>query len=396
MLNFSHYWQTVNRHFGFQAHLALVPDTRKRPHYSVKQILTVLAVSLAWGARSQLQMERWLSRTPALRAYCGLRGKTPTADTLVNVADKLEARALHQQLGFLWHRLHQMKALPKEGVWLAVDGTGMSPGRKRPAGPVMGVVASVVGTVLQGAVGLARRPGTVGKETGELTAAHKLLEVIATEAAFLPIQGVITDALYTNRPWFEAVRGKGWHFICRLRNEQLLVFRDARGLFESSLAPPWKKRVVHFDTQWFLWEWQETDGFEAFADFPEPVRVIRLRQTKISKRGQALSASEELWVVTSLPSSALGARKVLELMRSRWDIEVGTFRNVKRVWNLEVIATTHGAACEVFWLMALMIQLLMMWYLYRHLHRFDPELWTLQEILEEFYATGTRALSRTG
>jgi hypothetical protein len=397
MVHFRNFWNAVNTHFQLEHLLRRVTDSRVNPHYQGFQLLNLLFGAFCWGFKSLLQLERTL-RNPhkngILKWLARLSSQDkPTADTLKNYASAADPEPLRDFLCTIWHRLRAMKAVTRP-VWIALDGTGLSQKRKRPDGPVLGVAAMVVNDLINGTLNFYRRPGNQGKETGELTVAYRLVEKLATEFSFLNVAGVVVDALYCNGPFFRRVRDKGWHVVCRLKREDMIVFQDAYGLLKDRRFFPLKTATFSTGTSRCRWEYQEVADLETFPGLEEAVRVIRLFQTPLTKQGKPTGKTEELWVVTTLTLREADALAVLQVMRSRWDIEVDGFRDLKRTMHLHVIATTEPRACEVLWLVAMITQLLLNWFLSRRLRDRFPMTKARYEVFEDLWYTARMMMEK--
>lgn len=361
-LHFRTAWQKVNRQFHLEDALATVKDSRRRPHYPGQHLLIYLLAGFLTGCEGLEGVQRLLRKSPWLHRLLGGPPKTPVADTFVNYGDTVDASTLQALFPPVWRTLQRLHKVPTQ-VWMAFDGTGMCLKRKKAIAPVYGVAAWLITGPLKGLLGFVRRPGQEGHGTGELTGAKTLFTWVREQYTFLKLKGVVVDALYCNRPFFQQCWDAKIAFICRLRNEEFHLFQDALGLWKGGLFEAVQEQVIRSGSHRYRWRFQEAEGFEAFDPADPPVRVIRLEQVALTVRNEPTGTPEVLWLVTSLPAAELKAEAVLKLMRARWEIEVGAFRTLKHTFHLEPLAPTRPYACEIFWLLGFLAALLLAWFL---------------------------------
>ena len=139
------------------------------------------------------------------------------------------------------------------------------------------------------------RPGE-----GEVIAAKRLLDrVIQHYGRFF--DGIVTDALYLEAPFFNFCLDHGKHVIAVIKGEQRALLQDAQGLFAGMEPGLWDEpgRRTRF------WD---AEGFTSVEGVKRPLRVLHAHETLTQRKRIARQWTETVedhhwWWATTVPLS---------------------------------------------------------------------------------------------
>ena len=182
----------------------------------------------------------------------------------------------------------------------------------------------------------------------ELAAARRLLErgISRFPRAFDLLTG---DALYACAPIFKLLLHREKHALMVLKDDRRDLLQDARALF-ASLPPRIEVHGATTSEQWDL------DGFTSWPSLNLPVRVLRSRETTLSRQrqGPVWRQTESLhdWIwVSTIPSATLGTHRAVALGHARWQIEEYGFNELVNHWHANHYFHHHPVSITAFWLL---------------------------------------------
>jgi hypothetical protein len=259
-------------------------------------------------------------------------GELPSADTLGRVAEQIDSNSLREVLVDFYRELRRKKALPKlsDGlIALAFDGHESTASYLQSC--------SGCGTRMVGKDGDRRTQyyhrfvfcSLVGKDyhlfldvepirpgEGEVVAARRLyhrVHPLYSRAYDI----VVGDAIYLEGPFFQDAIDRKKDVLAVLKREDLNLFEDAEALFDER-EPEVLKRRGRENRCWDL------EGFTSFPTVEAPLRVVKALETSRVKRHLTGEMEENVarWMwATTISAQRATTKDVIDLGRSRWDIE---------------------------------------------------------------------------
>jgi hypothetical protein len=215
------------------------------------------------------------------------------------------------------------------------------------------------------------------EDEGELTGAKRLVENLCQ--SFRHFADVIAvDALYMNQPFLSLVLSRGIDVVVRMKDERLLIMKDARGLFENREPNYiWEEKMGNQTKQVEVWQ----DRF-SFGDLDHPLSVYRFRET--IKNAKKEDESKEIWVATSLDrNSEEDAKMIRRIIHKRWDIENCAFHQLKTYWNINhCFVHQPNAIVAILWLILIVFNLFHI-FIFCSVHHFDQWNMTRKEVIED-------------
>jgi hypothetical protein len=218
---------------------------------------------------------------------------------------------------------------------------------------------------------------TLNCDWHELTDGH-VAEVTALERVpVTPGDVLLGDRNFLTHRGTKAVMDQGGHILVRLRWSHPAMV-DKRGKkanalgFARTLRPnqvgDWQVELVDPQTD------ARVPGRIVALRLPHPLAqkaAIRRAKNKSRKPDpRSIESCEYTFIFTTLPESALSARKVLELYRHRWQVEL-VFKRLKQI--LEIGNLPHKRRDRgVSWIMAKLILALLLEKLHRQAMTFSP------------------------
>jgi hypothetical protein len=180
----------------------------------------------------------------------------------------------------------------------------------------------------------------------EVAAALRLLDRVVRQypRAFDLVQG---DALYADPRFFHWAIQHGKYALAVLKDDRRDLLQDARRLFED--IPPTSVRDGNC-----LRECWDLEGFTTWPQAQTPVRVVRSRQTRLTRRqlnGQVQMQTTEWFWVTTLPTAQASTGAVVQIGHHRWDIENQGFNELVNQYHADHVYRHEPIAMLVFWLL---------------------------------------------
>lgn len=213
---------------------------------------------------------------------------------------------------------------------------------------------------------------------GEQTAALRLLKNLYREQC--RYADIITfDSLYASAPVINEVLEQNKIAVIRVKKENYHIIQDAAGLFAG--RSPDYDRVLSLKSSWYdedragqkyrylvkLWD---GEGFESWKGVKAPLRVLKVEETRVNHRLEALDDPLITFVVTTAGKDTVPAETLWRILHRRWDIENKTFHDLKTYWGFG-----HGyhheeeAFMAMRWLIVIAVNLFNLFY-YRRLHHY--------------------------
>jgi hypothetical protein len=343
----------------WDAPLEAIRDGRKQGRIPA---LTIVRAVLAMGfcRLGSLNALGQTKLSPFWRQWLG--GNLPSPDTIGRVACLVDVEGVRALGHHLYDRLKRGKALvpPPHGLIAAVvDAHEMHATYKRHCpGCLERRIQTAQGERIQSyhrvvAVTLVARdlrlmldaePILPGED--EVAAALRLLDRVIRQypRAFDLIQG---DALYADPRFFHWAIQHGLYAMAVLKDDRRDLLQDAGRLFED--VPPTSARDGHC-----LRECWDLEGFTTWPQVKVPVRVIRSRETRSTRRQldrQVHTQTTEWFWVTTLPKSQASTGAVVQIGHRRWDIENQGFNELVNQYHADHIYRHEPTAMLVFWLL---------------------------------------------
>ncbi len=292
-------------------------------------------------------------------------GELPSADTLGRVPALIDPGALRGVLVDFYRNLRKNKALPKLDsglVALAFDGHESTTsflrqcsgcgerqvgkkGERRTQYYHRSVFCSLVGKDYHLFLDVEPiRPGE-----GEVVAARRLYDRVH------PLYSkaydiVVGDALYLEGPFFQDAIDRKKDVMAVLKREDLNLFKDAEALFDE-MEPVVFKRRGRQNRCWDL------EGFTSFPTVKAPLRVVKALETSRVKRQRTGKVEENVtrWMwATTLSAQWGGTKDVVDIGRSRWDIENRGFNEGANHYKIDHVYRHEPNAMVVIFLLAML------------------------------------------
>ena len=214
---------------------------------------------------------------------------------------------------------------------------------------------------------------------GEQRVAIRLLDWLYTQFKHF-VDILVFDAGFAGAPVLQTALGYGYHVIVALRDERMLIVRDALGLFQHR-APDLRfehKRSDSVQVRVTIWD---EENFSSWEAIPQIQRVVYVEEVELTGRHQG--RLRRLMVGTDLTQGQVGSQSIWKMAHARWVIENTGFHEAKGQWKLDhcYVHTAVGIQA-VIWLMMLGINLFRM-YVERHsLRAFVASQLTRSEVAE--------------
>lgn len=350
-------------------------DARSQPRIATSVIVRSLLVMVVTRLGSLNAVEQTRSSL-FWRRFLG--DALPSADTLGRVATQVHPDSLRRALRELYTCLKRNKALPPpwHGLMaLVLDGhESHSTEHRHCSGCLERRISTTHGERIQyyhrhvTAMLLGRdfpvlldaEPQRLGED--EIAAALRLLKRLLN---LLPraFDVVLGDALYTDPRLYNFLLDHGKDALTVLKNENRDLLADARALFET----PSPQRSTKGSTTREVWDLQ---GFTTWPQVCQPVRVVRSRETTLSRRqldGQVREQEADWMWVTTLSANRASTPAVVDLGHARWKIENQGFNETTNRWGADHVYKHHSAAILIFCLMTMLAFNLFYTFFYRNL-----------------------------
>lgn len=343
-------------------HLQAVQDDRPRPQIPTRAIVRALVVMFL-GRLGSLHALEQTRPSSFWRTWLGTR--LPSADSMGRICSLMDLQGLREVIHHVYTRLKRTKALepPPHGLMLAVlDGHETTSSRKRCCpGCCRRIVHTKRGDVVEyyhryavlrlvgGRLSMMLDAEPVAPGEDELAAARRLLERVLAmyPRAFDVVAG---DALYANTQWFRFVVSRGKDALAVLKDNRPNLIDDARSLFAALAGIELSAGKVNR----LCWDF---DGFTAWPELAEQVRVVRSLETRMVRRqltGQLEQMRSDWMWVTTLSQSRASTQAVVNMGHERWSIENQGFNELANRWHSGHVYKHHPTAMLAFYLLAML------------------------------------------
>lgn len=387
----------VSKVYGLVQQLNSVKDGRVHPQVPLKQILATIILSIVVNAHSFNLMESLLKRQ-YFNKVLGKKEVKGSADTFGYALERADVNQL-KKINYHLIRTARYGKVFQGGTIdgftvAAVDGTEVlrtksehwrcEKCRKTVRTKDDGTTQIDYHENLVGAAYVGRPPNLIlGLERilpgeGEQTAALRLLKNLYREQC--RYADIITfDSLYASAPVINEVLEQNKIAVIRVKKENYHIIQDAAGLFAG--RSPDYDRVLSLKSSWYdedragqkyrylvkLWD---GEGFESWKGVKAPLRVLKVEETRVNHRLEALDDPLITFVVTTAGKDTVPAETLWRILHRRWDIENKTFHDLKTYWGFG-----HGyhheeeAFMAMRWLIVIAVNLFNLFY-YRRLHHY--------------------------
>jgi len=314
---------------GWEKPLDAVTDARRQAQIPTRSILRSVAVMLfcLLGSLNALEQTR-----PSRFWHKWLGRQLPSADTIGRVCALTDVQAVRRVQYQVYGRLKRNKALPDlvPGLSLAVmDGhESHATYRQHCDGCLERTIHTEAGDRLQyyhryvavqlvsGGFCLALDVEPMRPGEDEVATALRLLDRVVQDypRAFDVISG---DAKYADPRFFHWALDHGKHALAVLKDDRRDLLQDAQSLFagqEPSTVRDGSVRRACWDLE----------GFRTWPQVGVPVRVVRSRETRTTRRqldGEMEEVLSDWTWVTTIPASLASTGAVVRMGHDRWSIE---------------------------------------------------------------------------
>lgn len=320
--------------------------------------------SCQMGSLNELEQTRLL---PSWKKYLKL-DMLPQADTMGDVASKMDSDQLRSMMKSIYRQLKRNKAL-KSGfhdnlTFLVVDGHESSCSYLRSCehclerevstakGPKTQYYHRYAGAMLISAKGVCIPLDIEMQQAGEdeVACATRLIHRLCQ---YYPraFDVVMADGLYARASFFKTIVSLGKQAVAVLKDDRRELIKEARS--RCAATEPYHF-VRENGAKTMAWDLEDCRNW---MQLDMPVRVVRTIE-KVSTRRQETgeieeSISEWLWVAT-IPKKMVSTEMFVEVAHHRWDIENKEFNELCTYWHLDHVYKHDLTAIIVFTLMTLL------------------------------------------
>ncbi len=350
----------VNKVYRLNQQLTAIKDGRITPQVLLSEILAVIIFGLLTGATSFNHLENLLlggyfdkllgkkkARGSADTFGYALARTKPEAFGAVN--DLLIGRARRNKTfsggtidGFTVVGIDGTEALRSKSEHWSCPKCRRSVSNKGEADETTYYHENLVGAAYVGKppniiLGLER----IALGEGETTAALRLLKRLY-QAHFRYADILVFDALFAKAPVIEEVLSQNKIAVIRLKQENYHIIKDADGLFAG--REPDAEEVLSLRSDFYEEDqagkkyryrvriWDE-ENFSSWQEVKQPLRVLKVEETRISVTGEELNEKQVTHIVTTAVKATLPTVSLWRIMHRRWDIENKIFHDLKTYWG---------------------------------------------------------------
>jgi len=283
----------------------------------------------------------------------------PSADTIGNVAEKINTDRVRKLIKHVYSRLKRNKALKPflaDKFVLVIDGHESSSSYlmhckgclKRVINTTKGYRTQyyhrhVMAQLVCGNFYLPldiepQRPGE-----DEVAAAMRLLKRILKNypRAFSLI---LADGLYLRANFFKLALKHGKDVIAVLKDKRRDLLKDAKGLFKDENSHIYQDRKVKRE----CWD---IEHFTSWEQLGREVRVVRSLETSCNKRQENIS--DWIWAGT-ISKEKLPTEQFIKIAHGRWKIENNGFNELVNYWHADHVYRHDPVAIEAFLLLTML------------------------------------------
>lgn len=364
-VQFVHYIRKV---YGFERFLQRYRDSRRRPQIPPSLTTLILVIGL-WMRVGSLNQLGEMARDGELDRFIRHRRK-PSADTLEEALQHADGAALWEYNHQIVRKARRNKVYQGSGTiagWMvaSLDGTELYR-TARPVGAVREswrrqTRESHNGKTIEyyermvGACYVGQQPrlqlGAVRMRPGEDERQASLRLVDQLDRFHGPgwCDILCLDAGFVSAPFLNALRVRHKHVIVKVKNEKLLLARAAKAFFSDrepnvtlkrATCETAEERQTRADrpTRRECYDariWDGTDRQGIWKGLKEPVRCLKVEETRYTRNGSEWVAHESAvyYVVTTVPQAIMKPETVWLIMHRRWDIENSLFNDLKENWH---------------------------------------------------------------
>ena len=217
--------------------------------------------------------------------------------------------------------------------------------------------------------------GKEGKQEFEPNVGIKLIKKLK-DVYGNGIDVIVGDAIYLRESIIKTLAEEGYHGVFRLKDNNKMLFENAKGLFKISKEKEYKtkEKTIKY--------WSDKFEYYGFT-----VKVIKYEEQ--DKKGR----KQEIYVVCT--DINMNEKTINKIIHARWDIENDGFKELKNQWNMKHCYIANENAIDVILQMIVMSYNLWELYIYGHLHNFEKmkitKIGFIEEIKELFFANKCKA-----
>lgn len=195
------------------------------------------------------------------------------------------------------------------------------------------------------------------------------------------------DAGFVSGPFINAVRARHKHLLIKVKQEHMLIVREATAQFRGRKATvvlrdatcqtpeereandkSGKPRVRY---QVSIWDGED---FHMWKEVKEPLRLLRIEEVRqVRKDGVWVDDEPQVYhIATTMPRAILPTETVWLIMHRRWDIENSLFNDLKQNWGLRHCYTQDPNGIRVYMALMSIARNLTLLFAYRRLRSFRP------------------------
>lgn len=306
-------------------------------------------------------LEQTIKQNNFRRGWIG--DNLPSADTIGNVAEKINTDCIRKLVKHVYSRLKRNKALKPflaDKFVLVIDGHESSAsylmhckGRlKRAINTINGYKTQyyhrhVMAQLVCGNfyLPLDIEPQHQGED--EVASAMRLLKRVLRNypRAFSLI---LADGLYLRANFFKLALKHGKDVIAVLKDERRDLLKDAQGLFKIENSHVYQNRKVKRE----CWD---IEHFRSWEQLAREIRVVRSLETSRNKRQENIS--DWIWAGT-ISKEKLPTEQFIEIAHGRWKIENNGFNELVNYWHADHVYRHDSVAIETFWLLTMLAYIL--------------------------------------
>lgn len=385
----------VNKVYGLAQQLSRFNDGRVNPQVALKNILLIIIFSIVVNVHSFNMMESLLKRgyfNKALKKR-KVKGSADTfgyglAKSFIKQFEQLNCRIIKTSR---YNKVFQHGTIDGFTV-VALDGTEAfrtqserwscekcrttirtnTDGSEEVDYHENLVGAAYVGRPPNLILGIER----VAPGEGELTAALRLLKKLYQDHC--RYADIITlDSLYAKAPVINEIVDQNKIAVIRVKQENYNIIKDAAGLFAG--RKPDLEKELSLKSSWYaddqagkkntyrvkVWD---AEGFESWPGVKVPLRVLKIKETRIDRNKIELGEPVVTYLVTTADKVTLPTESAWRILHRRWDIENKVFHDLKVYWGFgHNYHHDEEAFMAMRWLTVIARNLFYLFY-YRRLH----------------------------
>jgi len=347
--------------FDLRSQIESIYDSRLRPRIKTNTVVSGALVMTLAQLGSLNALEQTAKHNKFWQRWIG--DNLPSADTIGNVAEKINSDCVRKLIKHVYSRLKRNKVLKPflAGKFvLAIDGHESSSSYlihckgclKRTINTLEGdrpqyyhrhVMAQLVCDNFY--LPLDMEPQRPGED--EVAAAMRLLKRVLKNypRAFSLI---LADGLYLRANFFKLALKHGKEVIAVLKDERRDLFKDAQGLFKAENSHVYQCGKVKRE----CWD---IEHFTSWEQLGREVRVVRSLETSRNKRQENIS--NWVWVGT-ISKERLPTEQFVEIAHGRWKIENNGFNELVNYWHADHVYRHDSVAIETFCLLTMLAYIL--------------------------------------